>query len=68
MASLVIDIEDIRPVSVSFTETSLIVELADRRSIATPLASLACWLDSAALPHDPQVHLRGLILAPYVYS
>lgn len=37
MTSLVIDIEDFRPVSVSFTETSLIVGLADGRSIATPL-------------------------------
>ena len=38
MTSLVIDVEDIRPVSVSFTDKSLIVELADGRSIATPLA------------------------------
>jgi hypothetical protein len=37
MTSLVIDVETIRPVSVSFNETSLIVELADGRSIATPL-------------------------------
>jgi hypothetical protein len=35
---MVIDVEDLRPVSVSFTEVSLVVELADGRSIATPLA------------------------------
>jgi hypothetical protein len=38
MTSLVVDIEDIRPISVSFTEASLIVDLADGRSIVTPLA------------------------------
>ena len=37
MTSLVIDVEDIHPVAVSFTESSLVVELADGRSIATPI-------------------------------
>lgn len=50
MTSLVIDIDDIRPVSVSFTETSLIVELADGRSIATPLA----WYPRLAMATQQQ--------------
>jgi hypothetical protein len=38
MNTLEIEIGDIRPVSVAFTENELVVTLADGRKIATPLA------------------------------
>ena len=38
MSTLQIDVGDIRPVSVSFTDDELVVALADGRKIATPLA------------------------------
>jgi hypothetical protein len=38
MSTLEIEIGDIRPVSVAFTEDELLVTLADGRRIATPLA------------------------------
>jgi hypothetical protein len=50
MASLVVDVKSIRPVSVSFTETSLVVELADGRSIASPLE----WYPRLAKANDEQ--------------
>jgi hypothetical protein len=37
MSTLEIDVGDIRPVSVAFTADELVVTLADRRRIATPL-------------------------------
>jgi hypothetical protein len=38
MSTLEIDVDDIRPVSVAFTASDLVVTLADGRKIATPLA------------------------------
>jgi len=38
MSTVEIDVGDIRPVSVAFTADELVVTLADRRKIATPLA------------------------------
>ena len=38
MSTLEIDVGDIRPVSVAFTASDLVVTLADGRKIATPLA------------------------------
>ncbi len=37
MSTLEIDVGDLRPVSVAFTATDLVVTLADGRKIATPL-------------------------------
>jgi hypothetical protein len=37
MSTLEIDVGDIRPVSVAFTDDELVVTLADGRRIATPL-------------------------------
>ena len=37
MSTLKVEIEDMRPVSVSFTTADLVVTLADGRKIATPL-------------------------------
>ena len=37
MKSLVVEVEDIRPIGVRFTASSLVVDLADGRSLATPL-------------------------------
>jgi hypothetical protein len=37
MSTLEIDVGDIRPVSVAFTDDELVVTLADGRKIATPL-------------------------------
>jgi Protein of unknown function (DUF2442) len=38
MSTLEIDVGDIRPVSVAFTDDELVVTLADGRRISTPLA------------------------------
>jgi Protein of unknown function (DUF2442) len=38
MSTLEIDVGDIRPVSVAFTDAELVVTLADGRKIVTPLA------------------------------
>ena len=37
MSTLEIDVGDLRPQSVAFTETDLVVTLADGRKIATPI-------------------------------
>jgi hypothetical protein len=43
-------VEGLRPVAISFTDTSLVVALADGRSIATPLA----WYPRLARDSDAE--------------
>jgi hypothetical protein len=38
MSTLEIEVSDIRPIAVAFTDSELVVTLADGRKIATPLA------------------------------
>ena len=52
MSTLEIDVGDIRPVSVTFTTSDLVVTLADGRKIATPLAWYLRLLDASAATRD----------------
>jgi hypothetical protein len=52
MSTLEIDVGDIRPVSVAFTASDLVVTLADGRKIATPLV----WYPRL---RDASVEMRG---------
>jgi hypothetical protein len=58
-----IDVDDIRPVSVAFTDNELVVTLADDRKVATPLAWYPRLRDAGSAARPVRVDADGYSLA-----